>query len=1152
MVRQNVMLTDIYRVQAGKIYISGLQAVLRIAIVQQWLDSFSETNSISIIDGCGNGAFSSIWEEYRKAKKYLNENNVKFLSSLTPEITIAKLNNAKYGGNYDVVNRFLYLSSFDVEKSFYSLRCTSQKPLASGLGAVIITSDDNMGEDNIVNYSATEEIFVNNQIPVFKPADIDETLRYAVHAMELSKFSNSVATIYIDTDIIYSYMSVFTDINNINIQIPKKQEIEEIESKNIKKEQSHLFAIKEYIKANSLNNSIFEIAEKQKKRLIIITSGKEFKDTMQAFKDIGITQEDLQNEGIIIYKLAVIWPLADDNLLELLIDTEHILVIDKSSNIISTQVKNLLEQGASYKINKVIDNVKYDKCQTLSPNIIADKIIRIMARWRNIEDFQAKLDLFEDASKRKLNTIVKPRRPYFCAGCSYNIATKLPDNSHALTYGGCAKIATFNQENNLKDSMPPQTAGTLFENMANSEEHLFVNMGDATYLTGGAEAIRNAIISGYKVTYKIIYNAVAAFNGYADITKVLTIDALARQIAEMGIKNIVIITDDIDKYKEDINFPTFVRFEKREDIEYVQDELKIYKSVSVIIYDQQCAIAKKRAIKAGKIKEKNKHLFIYDRLCDGCGDCSAQSNCLAIIPKETEFGRKREINKYICGQDFSCLNGFCPAIVTIDGAKIKSPQIGLNIKEDGGKIILNGKEIEIEIPRPNLPELENELEIAIAGIGRGGVASVANILGLAAHLEDKGVCNLGYIDLNQKNGTVVNYLKIGKKTDNILTAKINLASADIILGLDVITAAEGRILGLLQPSITKIVINSYKNITATFLKNPRWNVKPKIIIEDIAKICGRENLYSINAGEIVKQLFGDMIFNNIFMLGYIWQKGMLPISCGAVMRAIEINDIEVEKNKAAFLWGRLAAFDMRELNEFVNIQDYLATDIDDIIRVRADDLKDYQNKTYADKYQTFMDRILEKEKQIIANTDCLFTSFVAKNLYNLMAYKDEYEIARLYSKKEFLTKIKANYKGNYKIKFNFIPILWPSRNPKTNVPRKEEYHSWVLILFKILAKMRKFRATPFDIFALKKQNREAKKIVKSYKELVIRILENMNNDNYELAIKVIRQTEKITGFGYVRDISIKKSMHAQAEMLKKFEDSLSNSKEQSKDSNIAA
>ena len=675
--------------------------------------------------------------------------------------------------------------------------------------------------------------------------------------------------------------------------------------------------------------------------------------------------------------------------------------------------------------------------------------------------------------------------------------------------------------------MGGEGASWIGESKFSKRKHVFQNIGDGTYFHSGLLSIRAAIAADINVTFKILYNDAVAMTGGQSVDGALTVPAVTRQMQAEGARRVVVVTDEPEKFGARSGLAPGTMVHHRRELDAVQRSLRDIAGVTVLVYDQTCAAEKRRRRKRGKYPDPPRRAFINPAVCEGCGDCGVKSNCVAVVPLETEFGRKRAIDQSACNKDFSCVEGFCPSFVTVHGGTLRR---GVAVSRDAAA--LPG------LPEPPLPELDRPYEIIVTGVGGTGVITIGALLGMAAHLESKGCSVLDQTGLAQKGGAVVSHVRIAARPEDITTTRIANGAADLVLGCDVVVTAGTDTRAAMRAGRTAVVVNTQETMTGDFTRDADLVFPADALMRGIERAAGARQVDRVDATRIATALTGDAIATNMFMLGYAWQKGRIPLSRAAIERAIEINGVAVKANLSAFDWGRRTAAD-REAVERRAVPGIAVAPpreretLESLIERRWAFLVEYQDAAYAARYRTFVERVREAERSRAKGMRG-FAEAVARGYFKLLAYKDEYEVARLHASPEFRRRLEATFEGDFTLEFHLAPPLFARRDPATGEPRKSRYGPWMMRAFAVLARFKGLRGTMFDPFGYTEERRTERRLIERYEEVVSSLLGDLDHANHAVAIEIASLPERIRGFGHVKARSIEEAEGREAELLGRF------------------
>ncbi|MET0658110.1 MAG: indolepyruvate ferredoxin oxidoreductase family protein, partial [Steroidobacteraceae bacterium] len=770
-----------------------------------------------------------------------------------------------------------------------------------------------------------------------------------------------------------------------------------------------------------------------------------------------------------------------------------------------------------------------------------NELVAVLTRCiRTLEFADAPLKERMDALAARRNAVVPIaptgaiRTPYFCSGCPHNSSTKTVDQSMTFTGVGCyGMIPMVMPQRNTQWAAQMGAEGTLWVGMHHFVDvpHAFQNLGDGTYFHSGILAVRAAIGAKANITYKLLYNDATAMTGGQPVDGELNVEMLANQLYWEGVKRVIVVTDEPHKYPATVRWPEGTEVRHRSLLEATQRELQKVPGVTAIIYDQTCAAEKRRRRKRGQFPDPDQRVFINQDVCEGCGDCTVKSNCLSVQPLETELGRKRYIDQSSCNKDFSCVEGFCPSFVTVHGAKLRKA------KRSGQSDVLST--LMAQLPAPDVARTEHPYNILLTGIGGTGVLTVGAILGMAAHIDNKSSSVMDVTGMAQKGGSVLSNIRIAPKEEGIYTPRLWQDSSDLILGCDLIVTAGPMALQTLRVGSGHVLVNNDVVPTAQFQTNQKIDFNQAAMLASLRKYAGNDFVHMVPATELTTMLMGDSIGTNIFMLGYAAQKGLLPVSLAAVEEAIRLNGVAVDSNLQTFHWGRLAAHDVAKVIEAAQaargttlVETPLPQTLDEVIAHREKLLTDFQDAVYARAYREFVEKVRQAESQKTGGTT--FTQTVVRVLARLMAYKDEFEVARLYSTGDFARRLKSEFEGDYTLRVLLAPPLFSKRNDKGELI-KRSFGPYMFKAFGGLARLRWLRQTPFNIFGYTAERKMERQLIVEYRQLVERVLQRLTSQNATEATELIRIYEDIKGFGHVKERNFQQVKAQEAKLLQKYE-----------------
>jgi indolepyruvate ferredoxin oxidoreductase len=927
------------------------------------------------------------------------------------------------------------------------------------------------------------------------------------------------------------------------------------------------YAALAYIRANRLNHNVIEGPND---RFGIMASGKAFNDTRQALIDLGLDDAACRQLGIRLHKVAVVWPLEAQLTRAFATGLQEILVVEEKRQVIEYQLKEELYNwradvrpnvvgkfdegevyeaegysGGEWSMPNPTSHTLLRANADLNPALIAKAIAQRLKKSGLLAaagaDMAARIDAQLAILEAKERAMAAPqatgvsdagRQPWFCSGCPHNTSTVVPEGSRAMAGIGCHFMATWMDRSTLGfTQMGGEGVPWVGQQPFTTDQHIFANLGDGTYFHSGLLAIRQSIAAGVNITYKILYNDAVAMTGGQQVgerPEGHSVLQIAESLHAEGAAKVVIVTDEPEKY-EGVNVPgQDVKVRHRDDLDEIQREFREIKGTTAIIYDQTCATEKRRRRKRGTAVDPAKRVVINELVCEGCGDCSVQSNCLSVEPLETEFGRKRTINQSTCNKDMSCLKGFCPSFVTVEGGQLKK-----KAKDKSATPAELGA-----LAEPALPSLAGGKVwgVVVAGVGGTGVITIGQLLGMAAHIEGKGIVTQDAAGLAQKGGATWSHVLIGDTQDDIRTTRVGTAAADLILACDPLVSVNAETMARMREGRTHVALNSHSTPTAAFVRNANWQNPQEACAAEIARAVGVEGVGTFDADAAATSLMGDSIYVNPMILGYAWQKGWIPLEHASLMRAIELNAVAIENNKAAFEWGRQAAQRPEALQKRISpgqVIEFKKRDtVESLVARRAEFLTGYQNAAYAGQYQAFVAKVQQAESALGKTS---LTEAVARYLFKLMAYKDEYEVARLHTDRSFLDRVEGMFEGDFKLNYHLAPPIIAKRNARGEL-QKQKFGPAMLTGFRLLAKFKGLRGTALDVFGRTEERKTERALIAEYRASIDEVLAGLNAGNHALALEIASLPEQIRGYGHVKERNLAAARKRWAELVAKWRD----------------
>jgi indolepyruvate ferredoxin oxidoreductase len=1151
-----VSLDDKYTLERGRVYLTGTQALIRLPMLQRERDLAAGLNTACYISGYRGSPLGGYDQSLYRARAHLEKHHIKFQPGVNEDLAATAIwgtqqVNLFEGAKYDGVFGIWYGKGPGVDRCGDVFRHANAAG-SSKHGGVLCLAGDDHGAKSSTQAAQSDFIFKAVGIPVLSPSNVQEYIDFGLHGFAMSRYSGCWVGFKCVTDVVEGSAAVEIDPDRIKIVIPTDFSIPPA-GLNIRwpeflgfveQEQrlyhQKLFAVMAYARANGLDQTIWPTP---KARLGIVTTGKAYNDVRQALDDLGIDEAEANKIGIRLFKVGMPWPLESTRIAEFCKGLEEVLVIEEKRQLVEYQLKeqlyNLPDSARPRIVGKFDSHGEWDVPQSnmLLPTtgeftavMVARVIALRIARFHTSDRVKARMAFMEakEAALQKPGQVIPISRiPYFCSGCPHNSSTRVPEGSRALAGIGCHYMAQWMPDRNTAtfSHMGGEGAAWCGQFPFSETKHVFANLGDGTYYHSGLLAIRFAVAAKAPITYKILFNDAVAMTGGQAHDGPLTPAMISRQVAAEGVDKIVVVTDYPDNYQSVTDLAPGTPVYHRDDLDRVQRELREYPSVSVLIYDQTCAAEKRRRRKRGTFPDPSQRIFINDAVCEGCGDCGEASNCVSVEPLETEFGRKRTINQSSCNKDFSCVKGFCPSFVTVEGGKPRRGKAQAGTSDDFAALV-----------DPAMPSTAEPYGVLVTGIGGTGVVTIGQLLGVAAHLEGKGVTVLDMAGLAQKNGAVLSHIRLADSPDQLHGARIGAGRADAVVGCDIVVACSPEALSKMTSGRTRIVANSANVPTAEFTHKPDWQFPLDRMQSTLSDAAGADSAWFVDATRLATALMGDSIATNLFMLGYAYQKGMIPISASAIERAIELNAVAIEQNKKAFIWGRRAATDAARVERsatpatVVPINFAPSRTLEETISRRVQFLTAYQDTKYADQYRALVDKVRAIESSKTPGTTKL-TETVARYYFKLMAYKDEYEVARLYTTGEFKQKLDAAFEGDIKLKFHLAPPIFNKPDPITGIAKKSVYGPWMLSAFGLLAKFKFLRGTTFDVFGRSEERRMERALIERYAANITTALERLDRDNHATAVEIAAIPEMIRGFGHVKQKHLVAANKKEAELL---------------------
>lgn len=1183
----------------GRIYLSGVQALVRLPLMQRLRDQAAGLDTAGFISGYRGSPLGGFDLELWRARQHLEAAKVKFTPGLNEDLGATMVwgtqqTNLFPGARVQGVYGMWYGKGPGVDRCGDVFKHANAAGTSVHGGVLALAADDHACRSSTLPHGSEDE-FVSAMMPVLNPAGVQDILDMGLLGWAMSRYTGRWIGFKTIAETVESSASVQVDPFARRIVLPEDFEMP-AGGLNIRwpdppldqEMRLHRYAVKAaqaFARANGIDRVVMD---SPRARLGIVTTGKSYLDVLQALEYLGLDEGACADIGIRVYKVGMTWPLEPEGIARFAQGLEDIVVVEEKRAFIERQMKEqFYNWPASWGQRPSIVG-KYDEAgqwilpstNELTPATIAGVIGRRIQKFFTNDSIEQRLR-WMDAKEAELALprASFPRVPHYCSGCPHNTSTRVPEGSRALGGIGCHYMVTWmDRSTDTFTHMGGEGVTWAGQAAFTDTEHVFQNLGDGTYFHSGSLAIRQAIAAGVNITYKILYNDAVAMTGGQPVDGTLTVPQIAHQMRAEGVQTIVLVSDEIGKWNKRELFPEGVEFHDRAELDAVQKQLREVKGTSILIYEQTCATEKRRRRKRGKLVDPPKRVVVNSLVCEGCGDCGQKSFCVSVLPKETEFGRKRDIDQSNCNKDYSCTTGFCPSFVTVHGGTLRKGS-----RSERSSLLDN-------LPAPTFRStLEQPWNILITGVGGTGVVTIGALLGMAGHLEGKGASVLDQTGLAQKGGAVTTHIRIAKRPEDIHAVRIAAGEADLVVGCDMVVVNDYWALSKVRAERSQVVLNTYEAMPGTFTTRPDMQFPAADIIAGIRVALGGRDPLLLDATQLATALLGDAIASNLFILGYAWQQGLVPISFEALMRAVELNGAAVAMNQQAFAWGRLAAVDPQAVQQaaglvrnghtdaertpgplhdlppgewegnewgataapretgderelrglpghgggsdvaFLPLDDErLSRSLDELVERRVRFLTEYQDAAYAARYRALVDRVRTAEWDKAGST--ALTETVARYYFKLMAYKDEYEVARLYTSGDFQRRLQQQFEGDFQVHFHLAPPLFAKKDEQGRLI-KQEYGPWMLKAFGLLAKLKFLRGGTFDIFGRTEERRGERQLIADYEQTVALLLEGLSDDRVALAVEIASIPEHIRGYGHVKEAHLHKAKAREAVLL---------------------
>ena len=1117
-----------YITDQGYVYLSGNQAYLRLVFEQQRRDQEAGLKTGGFISGYRGSPFGQFDQEVSAVDAELKQRRIHF----NPGVNEAMAATAVWGSQqidffgaseFDGAFGLWYGKGPGVDQAADALRHANLWGTHPQGGVVMAVGDDPMSRSSSIQQQS--EYFLSGAcIPVFHASSVQDIYDYGLIAYQLSRFAGVWVAVKSVSDIAESWFMVDVDPARTETVLPDDFEMPECGAhirwpdvsvdQDMRMMQARLPAVKAFVKANKLNRVTLDCKQR---RIGVVCAGKSYLDTLEALDDLGIGEVERDEIGLAVFKVALIWPL-EDSLIQAFAETvDEILVFEEGRTFLETQLKDALYNMPEDKRPQIFGKRTIDGREQLPSNgeLTPVLIARVLVDW--ISPYYQNASMSEwvqvlDNSDQQL-TVVRTsveRAPYFCSGCPHNTSTKQDGDSIQLIGIGCHYLARFMDRGGVSfTQMGGEGATWAGAAPFVDQTHAFANLGDGTYYHSGSNAVRQSVAAGTNITYKILFNDAVAMTGGQGHDGPLTVPAITHQMKAEGAAKVVVVSAS-PQYLDKHSFAEGTELYHRDDYQQVLDELEKISGCTVVVYEQTCATELRRRRKRGLAEDPKKRTYINYRVCEGCGDCGVASNCLSVQPLETELGRKRVIDQSACNKDFSCVKGFCPSFVTIEGGDVAK-----------GKGVETEEDIFAGLPEPEIAAIDGVYGALVCGIGGTGVVTISSVLGEAAQFEGKAAQVLDLTGMAQKFGAVYCHLKVAEKVEDLKSTRLSTGKANVLIGADIVTSASNEGLMRLREGHTHAVVNNHETVTGAFTRDTEFHIPVAEMQSAIERFTGG-NADFFDSTDIATRLTGDSIGANIMLLGYACQKGLLPVHRDSIKQAVEKNGVAVAYNLRAFKLGRLLAHNPEKISELMEqgfpTPDWLvfSEDLEQTIERRYRDLTAYQNEAYAKQYRDFVEKVRAAEQSKLPGSTVI-SEAVARYLYKVMAYKDEYEVARFYTDGRWLANINRQFSGDFKLKFHMAPPLLTKRDPATGEHKKMEFGPWMYQVLKLVAKFKFLRGSKLDPIGYSTERRAERELIVRYRETIESLLDNLSTENVDIAEQLASLPEDVRGYGHVKE-----------------------------------
>lgn len=1163
--RHDYRLGDNLWAREGQVFMTGTQALVRLMLMQRWRDEAAGLATQGFVSGYRGSPLGMVDQQIWKAGKTWRDEGLNFVPAINEELGATQVLGTQRVESdpektCDAVFAMWYGKGPGVDRAGDAIKHGNAYGSSPHGGVLVVAGDDHGCVSSSMPHQS-DQLLQAYHMPIVAPATVGEHLEFGLYGWALSRYSGNWVGLTSLSEVVESGATV--DLDAINQRVAAWKSADDVRaltghqapasglhyrwpdfpSLQIEERLAQkLQAVAAFSAVNSIDRNVIESPHAT---VGIVTCGKAHYDLMEVLRRLEISKDMLAAAGVRLYKVGLSFPLETTRMLAFAQGLQEILVIEEKGAVVESQLRELF-YNAPGGLRPAILGKKDAHGQPLVGalgELRPSRLIELTADWlirhlpaqfsdrrAHVRDFTLPELLSNDSDSVK-------RMPYFCAGCPHNTSTKVPEGSTAKAGIGCHFMANWMDRDTAGlIQMGGEGVDWVSHSRFTRMPHVFQNLGDGTYYHSGYLAIRQAVAAKARITYKILFNDAVAMTGGQPVDGVISVDAIARQVESEGVKKVVVLSDEIGKYDTQKGcFPAGTQFFDRAELDRVQRELREVDGVTVLIYEQTCAAEKRRRRKKGELVDPDKRLFIHEAVCEGCGDCSVQSNCVAVLPHETPLGRKRKIDQTACNKDYSCAKGFCPSFVGVSGGKLRKRAGALAGEAGQGAFarLVNG------LPQPRPHVWTGPYDLLVTGVGGTGVVTVGAVIAMAAHLEGKSASVLDFMGFAQKGGAVMSFVRLADVPERLNQVRIDTQQADALLACDTVVAAQPEALGTVRHGRTRVLANVHETPVAESLRNPDADLKTELLLGKLRFAAGDDRVETFDAQTLANDFLGDTVTANILAMGYAWQRGLVPVSLAALLRAIELNGVAVAANVAAFSLGRLAAADPGAcealLGDQVRPAPVAAESIDAVITQGMNHLTAYQNAAWAERYAALVREVYAAEQALQpADAAMPLTRAVANSLRKLMSYKDEYEVARLYTDGDFEKALAQQFEGDVRLSFYMAPPVL-SRGQHGEPPRKVELGSWLWKALRLLAKAKGLRGGALDPFGRTDERRMERELITRFEARVRELLPQLTAGNRALMTQIAALPLSMRGYGHVKLANVALAQVRETELLHRLD-----------------